>query len=119
MDMFSLGCAIMDVLLNGKPMMSFENLLQFRKGEFSLQPIIQSATEGLPNSEVLRSLLSSMLERDPEKRPTIEELFHRWLEFSSKDVSLLVWYLQNAFCKSCFFTPDLRIGLLRRVIERI
>lgn len=114
-----MGCTVMDVLLNGKPMMSYENLLQLKKGEFSLQPIIQAATESLPNGEVLRSLLSSMLDICPEKRPTAEELLHCWMDFSSKDVSLLVWYLQSAFCKGCFFTPDLRIGLLRRVIEKI
>lgn len=57
-----------------------------------------------------------MLDKDPEKRPTAEELLHHWLDLSSRDVSMLVWYLQNAFCKGCFFTPDLRIGLLRRVI---
>lgn len=36
MDVFSLGCSILEVLRDGKVLLNYENLLKFKKGEFSL-----------------------------------------------------------------------------------
>jgi serine/threonine protein kinase len=44
MDIFSLGCTMLDVLLNGKFAMTHEDLLKLKRGEFSLQPLIMQAT---------------------------------------------------------------------------
>ena len=116
MDIFSLGVSILEVLLNGKTIMNFENLLELRKGEFSLQSYIDAAVEGLPESERVKGLLGQMLEREPEKRPSIEVVMGTWKEMWMKEIHTLVWYLQSVFSKSSFVIPDLRIGLLRKII---
>lgn len=81
--------------------------------------MIVTATEGLPHMEKLRELLNGMLDKEPDRRPTIEELLSIWLDFTGRSVPLMLWYIQMAFCKGPFFLPDLRIGLLRRIFEKI
>lgn len=73
MDVFSLGISILEVLLNGRTLMTFENLLQMRKGEFSLQGYIEAAMEGFPEDQKgkVKSMLGLMLEVDPHKRLSI------------------------------------------------
>lgn len=47
MDMFSLGCSILEVLRDGKPLMNYESYLKFKKGEISLDPFIEDACKDI------------------------------------------------------------------------
>lgn len=37
MDIFSLGCSIMKVLRDGKPLQNYEKLLRFKKGDLDFR----------------------------------------------------------------------------------
>ena len=70
MDIFSLGCSILEVLRDGKPLLTYEKLIKFKKGEYSLQGFIEQGCKnlkGLPQGdrESLIKLLTKMLSLSP------------------------------------------------------
>ncbi len=42
MDLFSLGLSILEVLNDGKSTFTYENLLNFKKGKFSIEELIDN-----------------------------------------------------------------------------
>lgn len=47
MDIFSLGCSILEVLRDGKPILNFESYLKFKKGEIVLDSFIDEACKNV------------------------------------------------------------------------
>jgi hypothetical protein len=47
MDIFSLGCSILEVLRDGRPLMNEETYLKFREGLFSIDSFIEEACRNL------------------------------------------------------------------------
>lgn len=72
MDIFSLGCSILEVLRDGKPILNFESYLKFKKGEIGLDSFIDEACKNLDRGEELNKMIKGMLSLCPEDRPTIE-----------------------------------------------
>lgn len=51
MDIFSLGCTILEILREGKPSLQYETLLKLKRKEFSLENIIKDAVSRIINPE--------------------------------------------------------------------
>ncbi|KAJ1922677.1 Serine/threonine-protein kinase [Tieghemiomyces parasiticus] len=73
MDVFSLGCVIAELYLEGKPVFTLSQLLQFRSGEYDPT----EALAAIPDPEV-RALIVRMIDRDPDNRPTAAACLGEW-----------------------------------------
>ncbi|KAG4305361.1 hypothetical protein PORY_001531 [Pneumocystis oryctolagi] len=74
MDIFSLGCVIAELFLEGIPLFTFAQLLKYRQGKYDP---ISTLLNRIEDPEV-RSLVSHMINLDPEKRSTAEEYLEKW-----------------------------------------
>ncbi|KAI0390952.1 hypothetical protein F5Y17DRAFT_442737 [Xylariaceae sp. FL0594] len=68
MDIFSAGCVIAEVFLEA-PIFSLSQMFKFRRGEYD--PVISHLSR--IQDPGLREMLSSMIQRDPEKRYSAEQ----------------------------------------------
>ncbi|KAJ1976741.1 Serine/threonine-protein kinase [Dimargaris verticillata] len=68
MDVFSLGCVIAELFLEGKPLFTLSQLLQYRSGEYS--PQMDLTTIG---DEATRALVQHMIQPNPADRFTAAE----------------------------------------------
>lgn len=66
MDIFSLGCVIAELFMDGSPTFTLAQLFKYKKGEFEPQ------LNGI-ESEHVTALIRSMISLDPEKRLSAEE----------------------------------------------
>ncbi|WFD35750.1 non-specific serine/threonine protein kinase [Malassezia cuniculi] len=69
MDVFSMGCVLSELWRDGKPMFTLSQLYKYRSGQLDI-----SATLAEIADEGMRHTIQSMLECDPDKRPTFAEL---------------------------------------------
>jgi len=75
MDVFSLGCALVELFLEGQPWMDLGKLLTFARGDISVEGMVP--VDRLPPGP-LRQMLCGMLSRDPVERPSAAECLSRW-----------------------------------------
>uniref|UniRef100_A0A1B0CEG3 non-specific serine/threonine protein kinase n=1 Tax=Lutzomyia longipalpis TaxID=7200 RepID=A0A1B0CEG3_LUTLO len=68
MDIFSAGCALLELWCEGTAPFEFSQLLAYRKGD---QELVTKHLNGIDNPR-LRNLLSSMLHRNPAERKSAE-----------------------------------------------
>jgi len=74
MDVFSLGCVIAELFLNGENVLfDLPALLAYRDGSFDPTPIIHK----IPYAEV-RTLVTHMIQRDPTKRFAAKKYMQIW-----------------------------------------
>lgn len=68
MDIFSAGCALLELWSEGTAPFEFSQLLAYRAGELEL---VKKHLKGIQN-EALASLISSMISRNPKERKSAE-----------------------------------------------
>ncbi|OAF69842.1 PI3-kinase subunit [Intoshia linei] len=68
MDIFSAGCIIAEIFLNGTPLFKFKNHLEFQKDEWSPNDLISTIV--CPD---IRQLILRMISKNPTNRPSAEE----------------------------------------------
>ncbi|KAJ1967669.1 Serine/threonine-protein kinase, partial [Dispira parvispora] len=73
MDIFSLGCVIAELFLEGKPIFTLSQLLQYKSGEYDPTPELAKIGD-----EQVQSLIQSMIHPEPTQRLTAEECLQRW-----------------------------------------
>jgi phosphoinositide-3-kinase regulatory subunit 4 len=73
MDVFSLGCTIAEIYLDGSPLFTFSQLLRYRNGEFDLS----DSLEKIDDLEV-RSLVAHMTQLNPDDRYSAQEYLLKW-----------------------------------------
>ncbi|KAH3677232.1 hypothetical protein WICMUC_001813 [Wickerhamomyces mucosus] len=81
MDIFSLGCTIAEIFLEGSPIFTLSQLYKYRKGEFVPN------LSGIKNPEI-KELVISMIQLDPSKRKNLRE----YLEFYKEKIFLENFY---------------------------
>ncbi|KIJ16339.1 hypothetical protein PAXINDRAFT_132235 [Paxillus involutus ATCC 200175] len=67
MDVFSAGCVIAEMFLEGAPLFTLSQLFKYREGEYSVE-----AQLGAIEEEGIRTLIKQMISLDPTSRPTFE-----------------------------------------------
>jgi phosphoinositide-3-kinase regulatory subunit 4 len=71
MDIFSLGCVIAEIFLEGTPILTLSELYKYRKGDF------QPDLSGIQDAE-LRELVTSMISLNPSKRLSAKEYLEKY-----------------------------------------
>eukprot|EP01132_Coremiostelium_polycephalum_P010002 gene10002-12267_t len=75
MDIFSLGCVIAELFLEGFPIFDFSQLLSYRKGEYNPEPVIRR----IPDIHI-QSLILHMIQKEPDARFTPEKYLNLWAD---------------------------------------
>ena len=73
MDIFSLGCTIAEMFLEGTPLFTLSQLLQYRKGGFD--PLI--TLEKIEHEDI-RNMILQMIALHPQNRPLAQEILLKW-----------------------------------------
>ncbi|KAI9205323.1 uncharacterized protein BJ171DRAFT_501773 [Polychytrium aggregatum] len=73
MDIFSMGCTIAELFLEGIPMFSFSQLLRYRSGEYDPSPQLDKIED-----ENVRSLVKHMIQLDQSKRLSAADYLYKW-----------------------------------------
>ncbi|EHY55054.1 Serine/threonine-protein kinase ppk19 [Exophiala dermatitidis] len=90
MDMFSVGCAIAEIFLEG-PIFNLSQIFKYRAGEYSPEHTLLDKLE----DPELRAMILNMIELDPEKRYNAEQIlsFYRSKIFPEYFYSFLHQYM--------------------------
>ncbi|CEP11758.1 hypothetical protein [Parasitella parasitica] len=73
MDIFSAGCVIAELFLEGKPPFTLPQLFKYRSGEYSPN----ASLDQIEDVEI-RKLVKHMIQIDPEQRLSAEEYLAQW-----------------------------------------
>nr|KAJ3420459.1 Serine/threonine-protein kinase [Polyrhizophydium stewartii] len=73
MDVFSLGCTIAEVFLEGTPVFTLAQLLQFRKGAYDPSVLLERIED-----QDIRALVKHMIQLDPSMRLSAHEYLNKW-----------------------------------------
>ncbi|KAJ2043980.1 Serine/threonine-protein kinase, partial [Coemansia sp. RSA 922] len=76
MDIFSAGCVIGELFLDGNPLFSLSRLLQYRNKQQQQQQA-DSLVSGIADKEIA-ALVQHMIQLDPEARLSASEYLDRW-----------------------------------------
>lgn len=116
MDIFSAGCALLELWSEGTAPFEFSQLLAYRSGE---EELVAKHLQGIENDR-LRALLSSMLSRDPRGRKSAEIYLaeERGILFPEYFYSFLQSYMQM-FSSTPIMPPDEKIKRLHLDIKQI
>ncbi|KTW28816.1 hypothetical protein T552_01446 [Pneumocystis carinii B80] len=74
MDIFSLGCVIAELFLEGIPLFTLSQLLKYKQGRYNP---ISTLLNKIEDPEV-KSLICHMINLDPEKRLSAQEYLEKW-----------------------------------------
>lgn len=75
MDIFSAGCVIAELFLDGTPLFDFAQMLAYKKGEQNEPNTLINKI----NDPAIQELIRHMIQRDPEKRlKTVKEYLDTW-----------------------------------------
>ena len=125
MDIFSLGCVIAEILSkkDAEPLFNLEKINAFRKGKFDPKVAMEDTKEnGIPEIELpIIDLISKMVAKDPNQRPTIEVCIREWIQLRAipRSFSQVFFQLGSAFLRPKYVYSDNRIALIMYHINSI
>ncbi|RIA90300.1 hypothetical protein C1645_712201 [Glomus cerebriforme] len=73
MDIFSLGCVIAELFLEGTPIFSLSQLFKYRSGEYDPKVSLEKIED-----EDIRAIVKHMINIDPSQRYTAEQYLQEW-----------------------------------------
>ncbi|RUS35036.1 hypothetical protein BC938DRAFT_476587 [Jimgerdemannia flammicorona] len=73
MDMFSVGCVIAELFLEGTPIFSLSQLFKYRIGDYDPGPELDKIED-----DDIKALVKHMIQLDPTKRYTAEQYLAEW-----------------------------------------
>ncbi|KNC97679.1 VPS15 protein kinase [Spizellomyces punctatus DAOM BR117] len=73
MDIFSLGCTIAELFLEGTPLFSLSQLLRYRSGDYDPSPELERIDD-----LHIRNMIKHMIQLDPANRKTAETYLAEW-----------------------------------------
>ena len=74
MDIFSTGCVIAEILMNGLPLFDLARLQQFRRGTFDPTEELKKRI----SDQKMVQLILNMINREPKSRPNIVDCISDW-----------------------------------------
>ncbi|XP_049778491.1 phosphoinositide 3-kinase regulatory subunit 4 [Schistocerca cancellata] len=115
MDIFSAGCALLELFNEGHPPFDFSQLLSYHSGEYN----VSRHLEKLDDPDI-KKLLRDMLQRDPTKRQSAEIYLdqQRGKAFPEYFYSFLQSYM-HFFSAAPIVSPDEKIARLRKDVNNI
>ena len=116
MDIFSAGCNIAEIFMDGKPFFDITSLRQYKKGDFSPETILSKHIK----EQHLVDLILKMIDVDPAKRPTAEQCLTQWVDIAMPcSFSKVMFQLNSLFVLPNFLYSDLRISIIRKYMPSI
>ncbi len=96
-DVFSLGCALGELFLDGSALFDLSQLLAYRRGDYDPSQQLQAVAD-----RDARALVMAMLHRDPARRPTARAHLERWKSAGSGSEPFFPAYFETMhdFCAS-------------------
>ncbi|CAI2161442.1 16883_t:CDS:10 [Funneliformis geosporum] len=73
MDIFSLGCVIAELFLEGAPIFSLSQLFKYRSGEYDPELYLKKIED-----EDIKAMVKHMINIDPSQRYTAEQYLQEW-----------------------------------------
>ncbi|XP_063233284.1 phosphoinositide 3-kinase regulatory subunit 4 isoform X2 [Bacillus rossius redtenbacheri] len=115
MDIFSAGCALMELFNEGHPPFDFSQLLAYRNGEYNVSKQLDRLEE--PG---IRELVRSMMQKDPSCRKSAELYLdeQRGRMFPEYFYSFMQSYM-TIFSAGIILSPDEKIARLKKDIGYI
>eukprot|EP00002_Diphylleia_rotans_P021597 TRINITY_DN4200_c0_g1_i1.p1 TRINITY_DN4200_c0_g1~~TRINITY_DN4200_c0_g1_i1.p1 ORF type:complete len:1490 (+),score=267.46 TRINITY_DN4200_c0_g1_i1:48-4517(+) len=71
MDIFSMGCVIAELFMDGQPVFELSQLLSYRKSEYDVKSVLTRIQD-----DGIRELVTSMLSLDPKNRKTARDYIY-------------------------------------------
>ncbi|KAI3754228.1 hypothetical protein L1987_54007 [Smallanthus sonchifolius] len=106
MDIFSVGCVIAELFLEGQPLFELSQLLAYRRGQFDPSQHL----EKIPDSGI-RKMILHMIQLDPDSRCSAESYLQTYA-----DVVLPCYFspfLHNLYSNLNPINPDSRVAMLQ------
>lgn len=115
MDIFSAGCVIAEIMMDGSPLFDLPKLQRYRKGNYDPQADLLR----ISNKEITEVILK-MIDADPSKRPGINECLQQLNDsFFPRAYSRVFFQLSSSFLRSQYLYSDMKISLLRKYIPSV
>lgn len=73
MDIFSIGCTIAELFMDGHPLFTLSQLLLYRLGDYDPSPTLEKVED-----KRVRSMIKTMIALNPSKRLSAHEYLSRW-----------------------------------------
>ncbi|CAI2359602.1 unnamed protein product [Moneuplotes crassus] len=113
MDVFSVGCIIAEIFLDGKPLFDLARHQLYRKNQFNPKDILRFIGD-----EEIEALILEMIALDPQNRSSIDIYKDKWLEsVFPKSFSCILYQLGAVILRENLLFPDERISMIRKYID--
>ena len=116
MDIFSAGCIIAEILMDGSPLFDLAKLQLYRRGEYDPERVLRKK---IPEGHLV-DLVMKMINVNPQERPTASGCLQEWAERAMPlSFSKVLFQLNSRFVLPHYIYSDLRISLVRKYIPTI
>lgn len=109
MDVFSMGCVIAELYLDGATLLDLPELLQYRSGQLDIRAKIACI-----KNPAVQDMIGSMLEKDPTRRKPADQYLREWcLRVAPRSFRSCLFPLSVLLLHPVYQQPDMRIALIR------
>eukprot|EP00347_Sterkiella_histriomuscorum_P000291 403376447 len=116
MDIFSAGCCIAEIFMDGHPLFDLASLQNFRKKLYDPR---EDLNKRIKDHKIV-DLIMSMIHRDHRKRAPINEYIIRWnKEIFPKSFHQVYFQLASTYVRPHFMFSDMKVSLIRKYINSI
>lgn len=113
MDIFSVGCVIAEIFLDGKPLFDLARHQLYRKGLYNPVEMLR-----LIGDDEIESLILHMISLDPQQRYHIDVYRDKWLEkVFPKSFSGIFFQLGSVILRENLLFSDEKIAMIRKYID--
>ncbi|KAF8388874.1 hypothetical protein HHK36_025555 [Tetracentron sinense] len=112
MDIFSVGCVIAELFLEGQPLFELSQLLAYRRGQYDPSQFL----EKIPDSGI-RKMIIHMIQLDPESRLSAESYLQSYA--STVFPSYFSPFLHNFFSCLTPLDSDTRVAVTQSAFHKI
>ncbi len=115
MDVFSMGCVLAEIFLDGKCLFGLPQLQDYKKGDYNPLDLLKEI-----ESPEVRELISDMIQLDPEKRKTAKEYLDLWCQrvFPSAFTQFM-YYFSVALMHPSTASSDRKVAAILTHLEAI
>lgn len=115
MDIFSAGCVIAEIFMDGHPLFDLAHHQNYRKGLYD--PTADLAKK-IRDPKIVK-LIMKMISTDPQKRGDINEIIIKWKEVFPRSFHQIYFHLASSFVRPKFLFSDMKISLVRKYLNAI
>lgn len=115
MDVFSLGCVLAELFLDGQTLMDLPELLQYRSGQLDLRAKIACIQD-----PAVQEILGSMLDHEPTRRKPAIVYLREWCKLVAPECFVRCLFpLSVLLLHPVYQQPDMRISLIQHNFAQI